>query len=58
MGNQFDLDNLNIVVDKSGKHKIMLIRKDSIIEKVGDKYEDFEQIKKNLSYKIFKKRDK
>ena len=46
MGNQFDLDNLNIVVDKSGKHKIMLIRKDSIIEKVGDKYEDFEQIKK------------
>ena len=24
---EFDLDNLNIVVDKSGKHKIMLIRK-------------------------------
>ena len=46
MGNEFDLDNLNIVVDKSGKHKIILTKKDSKPEFVGDKFEDFEEIKK------------
>ena len=46
MGNQFDLDNLKIVVDKEGKHKIMLMRKDTKPEFIGDKYDDFEQIKK------------
>ena len=46
MGNDLELDNLNIVLDQNGKHKIILRRSNTMKEFVGDKLEDFEEIKK------------
>ena len=46
MGNDLELDNLNIVLDQNGKHKIIVRRTNTKKEFVGDKLEDFEEIKK------------